>query len=208
MWCDFRRGNPLGLQAIGSLLLAAAPLSGQSPPGDVAIEVATGSRLELAGRQQVERILGRYDLSPWIFTRRIRIQSYVTPHSHPVLTLNTRYVDDDTAQTATLLHEQLHWWLTQRESATDSALADVRRLYPSVPTAPPEGARNEYSTYLHLLVCTLELDAVSAVFGAAAARRTLAGWRHYTWVYREVLGRPEPLRAILRARGLEVAAGP
>ena len=54
----------------------------------------------------------------------------------------------------------------------------------------------------------LELDAVSAVFGEAAARRTLAGWRHYTWVYREVLARPEPLRAILRARGLEVAVGP
>ena len=80
------------------------------------------------------------------------------------------------------------------------------RSHPS--GGPPEGARNEHSTYLHLLVCTLELDAVSAVFGESVARRLLGDWKHYTWVYREVLARPEPIRDILRARGLDVRAAP
>jgi len=81
-------------------------------------------------------------------------------------------------------------------------MADLRRLYPVVPGASPEAARDEESTYRHLLVCMLEFDAVRQVFGEAAARRTLGGWQHYTWIYREVLDRPEPLRRVLRARGL------
>ncbi len=195
--------------AVLLLGLAIAPAgAAQTPPEDIRIELATGSRLESEGRDQLRRILATYDLSPWIFTRRIRFQSRVVPHSHPVLTLNTRYLDDDTLQAATLLHEQLHWPLAEREAATDSAIADLRGLYPTVPGGPPEGARNEHSTYLHLLVCTLELDAVSAVFGESVARRLLGDWKHYTWVYREVLARPEPIRDILRARGLDVRAAP
>jgi hypothetical protein len=195
--------------AVLLLGLPVAPVgAAQRPPDQVQIELATGSRLEREGRDQLRRILATYDLSPWVFTRRIRIQSRVIPHSHPVLTLNTRYLDSDTLQAATLLHEQLHWPLAERGAATDSAIADLRALYPAVPSGPPEGARDEYSTYLHLLVCTLELDAVSTVFGEAVARRVLADWRHYTWVYREVLARPEPIRAILRARGLDLRTGP
>ncbi|NJM35541.1 MAG: bifunctional phosphoribosylaminoimidazolecarboxamide formyltransferase/IMP cyclohydrolase [Rhodomicrobium sp.] len=55
--------------------------------------------------------------------RAVRIQSRVIPHSHPVLTLNTQYVEDDTAQTATFLHEQFHWFLGERRSAVDAAIA-------------------------------------------------------------------------------------
>ena len=109
----------------------------QRPPDDIRIELAAGSRLEREGHDQLRRILATYDLSPWM-TRRMGIQSRAIPHSHPVLTLNTRYLDNDTLQ----------------------------------------AARDENSTYLHLLVCTLELDAVS-----------------------------EQIRAVLRARGLDVRAG-
>ena len=186
------------------LLALASPALAQSPADGLRIELAGDTPLTRRGREQLRHILATYDLSPWTFTRRIRIESYAVPHSHPVLTLNTRYLEDDFAQTATFLHEQMHWLLVQRESSTDSAMADVRRLYPDVPASPPQGAHDEESTYLHLLVCTLELDAVRAVFGDTVARRILGGWHHYTWVYQEVLERPEPLRAILRARGLEL----
>ena len=186
------------------LALCAAPAALLAQDSGVTIDVAGTSPLEERGRVQLERLLRRHDLRRWLFTRTVRIQSRVIPHSHPVLTLNTRYLDDDTVQVATFLHEQLHWFLADRQGATDSAMADLRRLYPRVPAAPPEGARDEESTYLHLLTCLLERDAVSEVFGQEAARRTLAGARHYTWVYREVLERPNPIRAILRARGLVV----
>jgi uncharacterized protein len=188
---------------IGALLLGGfGEAAGQSSPKAVEIQLASGTELERRGRDQLERLLKTYDLDRWTYTRTVRIESRVIPHSHPVLTLNTRYLEDDTAQVATYLHEQLHWFIVERGAAGDSAIAELRRVYPSVPSAPPEGARDEESTYLHLLVCLLELDATAEVFGEAPARRALGRWRHYTWVYREVLERPEPLRRIARAHGL------
>jgi hypothetical protein len=108
-------------------------------------------------------LLHTYDLHTWLFTRDVLIQSGVIPHSHPVLTLNTRYVDDDTAQLATFVHEQLHWFLTDHveRAKTNAALTELRALYPTVPTALPEGAMGERSTYLHLIVCHLELQPPS-----------------------------------------------
>jgi hypothetical protein len=165
-----RLGVLLGVMLILAVAPRAAAQADAAP--DLSIELASGTPLERQGRDQLERLVRSYDLRPWLFTRTIRIQSRVIPHSHPVLTLNTRYLDNDTAQVATFIHEQLHWLLGARSAATDSAMADLRRLYPVVPRASPEGERDEESTYLHLLVCMLEFDAVRQVFGEAAARRT------------------------------------
>jgi hypothetical protein len=70
--------------------------------------------------------------------------------------------------------------------------------------AAPEGANGRGSTYLHLLVCLLEFDAVREVLGETTARATLGAFGYYTWVYREVLERPEAIRQILRTQGLDV----
>jgi len=59
-----------------------------------------------------------------------------------VLTLNTRYLDDDTAQLATFLHEQLHWFLTDHveRAKINAVLTELRAVYPTVPSALTEGA--------------------------------------------------------------------
>ena len=128
------------------------------------------------------------------------------PHSHPVLTLNTRYLDDDTAQLATFVHEQLHWFLTDHieRGKTNAALTELRARYPTVPTTPPEGAMGERSTYLHLIVCHLELQAVTALLGEQSARQQLERWTHYTWVYRTVLTETERIGELLRTHGVVV----
>lgn len=184
----------LALQWAASFLEAQ-----QSPlPRAIDIRLASGTGLEQRGQEQLERILARWDVSRWLFTRTVQVRSRVIPHSHLILTLNTQYLGDDTAQVATLLHEELHWFLVQHQAATDSAIADLRRRYPLVPDQPPEGAQDQEGTYLHLLVCLLEYDAVGQLLSEETARRTLRGWPYYTWVYREVLDRPEPIRQILR----------
>jgi hypothetical protein len=55
-----------------------------------------------------------------------------------VLTLNTRYVDNDIAQLATFVHEQLHWLLMDHvdRAKIDAATTELRTLYPRVPTRP------------------------------------------------------------------------
>jgi hypothetical protein len=56
---------------------------------------------------------------------------------------------------------------------------------------------------LHLLICQLEYDSVRDLVGDPAARRVISGYTHYSWIYREVLERPEPLRQLLRKYGLD-----
>jgi hypothetical protein len=97
---------------IGVLALwpAEAPAATQ---GMMDLRLHSGTALEEQGRQQLARILKTHDLTKWLFTPVVVIQSRVIPQSHPVLTLNTQYLDDDIAQLATFVHEQLHWFYHQ-----------------------------------------------------------------------------------------------
>lgn len=184
---------------VGSPVTAIAQQGNPS----IRIELGNDTAIEREGREQLVRILSTWDLSRWLFTRTIRVEAEVIPNSHPVLTVNTRYLSNDTAQVATFLHEQIHWFFVQHRAATDSAIADLQNMYPDAPDGPPDGARDRYSTYLHLLVCLLEFDAVRDLFDEDVARRTLRGWRHYSWIYREVLENPAPNRDVLRRYRLD-----
>ena len=181
----------------------ALPASGQATAGTVDVATVHGSAIEHQAREQLLRIVSTWDLSPWLFTRTVQIDSGVIPHSHPVLTVNTRYLDNDTAQIATFVHEQLHWFFVQHRAATDSAIAHLEMRFPDAPSGPPEGARDRYSTYLHLLVCALEHDSLRRLFDEDVADRTLRSWRHYPWVYRQVLENPDPIREALRRFGID-----
>lgn len=196
-----------GLQRLSGVVLLAVITVGQTWGAEaIDIRLQTGTPLEERGRDQLRRLLRTYDLHKWLFTRDVLIQSGVIPHSHPVLTLNTRYLDEDTAQLATFVHEQLHWFLTDHieRGKTNAALTELRALYPTVPTTPPEGAMGERSTYLHLIVCHLELQAVTALLGEQSARQQLERWTHYTWVYRTVLTETERIGELLRTHGVVV----
>jgi len=196
-----------GLQMLCGVVLLAVFTVGQTWGAEaIDIRLQSGTPLEERERDQLRRLLRTYDLHKWLFTRDVLIQSGVIPHSHPVLTLNTRYVDDDTAQLATFVHEQLHWFLTDHveRAKTNAALTELRALYPTVPTALPEGAMGERSTYLHLIVCHLELQALTALLGEQSARQQLQRWTHYTWVYRTVLAETERIGELLRRHGVVV----
>lgn len=181
----------------------ASILPAQRRAPAVRVSLSADTPEETRARAQLERILVAWDLSPWLFTREARVDARAIPHSHPVLTVNARYLGNDTAQVATFVHEQLHWFFVDHRAATDSAIARLEREFPDAPSEPPEGARDRYSTYLHLMVCLHEYDAVRALFGEDVARRTLQSWRHYRWVYRQVLERPEPIRHTMREFGLD-----
>jgi hypothetical protein len=197
----------LGLRVLLSTIVLTSTTVGRADHSEtLEIRLHSGTPLEERGRDQLRGLLHTYDLRKWLFTREVLIQSRVVPHSHPVLTLNTRYLHDDTAQLAMLLHEQIHWFLTDHleRAKTDAALKELRTLYPTVPTELPAGARGERSTYLHLIVCTLELQGLIELVGEPNARQQLERWTHYTWVYRTVLTDTERLSGVLRRHGVIV----
>lgn len=107
-----------------------------------AAEIVFGNDLEEQAREQLRRILSQYKLDPWIVTHEIKIEAGAEPHSMPMLTLNTDFLDDDIIQMSIFLHEQAHWIVAQAEGRRRS-----RRCARSIPIhlAPPSGTTSTCS---------------------------------------------------------------
>jgi hypothetical protein len=178
----------------------------QSAFGQASLEITLkqGTPDEARTRDQLQRLLATYDLSPWIYTKSIVVDERAIPFSHPVLTIHTRHAKDDELLLSTFVHEQLHWFIAVRPDETEQAIADLRKLFPSVPAGGTAGARDEYSTYLHLLVCYLERQAVLRVLGELKTKQVVDFWAtdHYTWVYQTVISRSRDIGQIMRDRKL------
>jgi len=179
-----------------SLILVALALSDVLyAQANLEIALKRGSKGELQTRDQLQRLIRTYDLAKWTFTRSILIDEEAIPHSHPVLTLSARHVKDDELLLSTFVHEQAHWFLTQNQKATEDAKKELRAIFPKVPIKPPEGASDEESTYLHLIVIYLEYRADRELMGELRARQIMEFWAtdHYTWIYKSVLERPRDI---------------
>jgi hypothetical protein len=136
------------------------------------------------------------------------IEEGAIPHSHPVLTLST--VNGGDFQLASLLHEQMHWFCAAHDADAERAYEEqLRPRYPVVPVGRPDGAEDEESTYLHLIVCWLELDALIQLRGQSVAATVAEGAAAaglYAWVYRTVLHDFDALRTIYAQHSLQIAA--
>ena len=167
------------------MAMVAMPVSAQQ---ELTITYENGTPEELAVGQKLEQLVQEYSLSKWIRTWVVHIEPGAIPHSHPVLTLNTR-TTDDARVLSTFVHEQFHWWVDEGTEGMDfeGAIEEFRSIYPDVPVGYPDGARSEYSTYLHLVVCHMELQALSILVGEETARQVIEGMTHYQWIYDRVL---------------------
>ena len=194
--------------AAACFVLAAGPAApaALAAQDDVRIRLARETRAEGVMASELRALLADVDTRPWTLTREVVIDERAIPHSHPVLTIHTRHVGDRSMLLSTWLHEQLHWLEEARPEAWAAAMADLRALYPEVPSSAEGGARDEESTWRHLLVCDLELQAMTALVGEEEARRTLGRITHYEWIYDEVLHDPRVREVSLR-HGFDVAEG-
>lgn len=80
---------------------------------------------------------------------------------------------------STFIHEQYHWFVSGRGAQEEAAIAAFRELFPGAPGREGQGARNPYSTYLHLIVCDLEFQGMTQLFGEPAARDLLEAMTHH-----------------------------
>lgn len=191
--------------------IPAAPVPAEAAPEDpraLTFEHAHDSIAERATETQLRRLLAEHDVERWIETRHVIIDEEAIPHSHPVLTLHARHLEQDDALLSTFVHEQTHRWLDDRDDALARAVDALRARYPEVPVGFPEGAQSDRSTYEHLVVCWLEIDAMRRVLGAERAGALLAFWAgdHYRWVYRTLQSEADwdAVGAIVRANGLRI----
>ncbi len=148
----------------------------------------------------------RHDLTRYEYTRLVRVMPASATYSHPILTLGTRFTETEDQLLATYLHEQMHWYLYELGGHDHDPVApffdELVRRYPDAPTRLPEGARNYEQTYVHLVVCWLELAVTAEFIGrerAFALAETVYGYR---WIYRTVLRDWPALQALFTAHGI------
>lgn len=179
-----------------SVLFLCLNISAQD---EIKVSLKNRSRAEQQTKEQLERLLKTHDLSKWIFTKSIEIDEKAIPHSHPVLTLHTRHLNDDELLLSTFVHEQIHWFLTDKADDTTKAIKQFREMFPKVPAKGPEGARDEDSTYLHIAVIYLEYRADRELMGELKAKQVMDFWAgdHYTWIYKTVLERPRNIGNVM-----------
>lgn len=186
---------------------AATRADKDTKPRAIWIGLENGTEAEALMASELRALMRKYDLEPWILTRRILIDQNQIPHSHPVLTIHTRHIDDELHLLDSFVHEQLHWleeepWIDDFRAAMEA----FEDLFPDVPSSEEGGARDARSTYRHLLVCDMEYQAMTALVGEASAREILAGITHYEWVYEKVLNDPRVREVALR-HGFDVSQG-
>jgi hypothetical protein len=171
------------------------------------IELASGSGSELRLQRKLSKVLVRYGprLERWQFTERVILDDKSISHSHPVLTIGARTeaVRTDRGLLAVYLHEQIHWFLSDHPVRVRRAVRDLRAMYPQVRVGTREGgARDEKSTYLHLLVCTLEYEALRSIMSGASSTRLLSSKPYYEWIYKTVVHDFERIRHLCVLHGL------
>lgn len=82
-------------------------------------------------------------------------------------------------------------------------MKDLRNEYPSVKVGRKEGgARDEESTYLHLLVCLLKFEALSELVGRERTVGFVLRKPYYAWIYNKVVSDYKDLKRITLKRGL------
>ena len=119
---------------------------------------------------------------------------------HPVLTLNTGLIEDDEKQLSMFLHEQMHWFISRDKAAVASTVEELQELYPEVPLGGREATGSEWGTRMHLIVCWLQLDAMTQLVGGDRARQVLARHGHYKWIYQRVMEDTGKIGLLLRSQ--------
>lgn len=192
-WLELQRvmGEKMMGRQSALILASLAALTMNDLSAQLNVRLANGSDAESATRAQLLALVEEYDVSDWIYTREILIDQDEIPHSHPVLTLHTRHLQNDEMLLSTFIHEQFHWLEDGGTlAAFRAAMTDFEELYAEVPDAGGGGARDVESTYRHLIVCDLEFQGMTRLVGEARARELMARVTHYEWIYQLVLTDP------------------
>ena len=139
-------------------------------------------------------------------TRHVRIVPAGPTYSYPILTLGTRFTDTEDHLLATYLHEQMHWYLWLLGGPDHDPVApffdELVRRYPRAPVWLPEGARSYEQTYVHLVVCWLEIEAAAEIIGRTRANRMADTTWGYRWIYHTVVEDRDALAALLTDHGI------
>ncbi|MGD6805245.1 hypothetical protein [Rossellomorea aquimaris] len=167
---------------------------------EIQILYKTNTEKEVSIGIDIKFLIEKYDLKAFAFTNVLLIDEKADfPHSHPVLTINTRHLGKRNLLLSTYIHEQIHWFATQHFQSFKKAIQELKTIYPTIPVGYPYGARDEFSNYLHIIINWLELDVMAKVLEKSKYEEVLSFLQtdHYTWIYNVVISDNERIKEIL-----------
>lgn len=185
------------------------------PRGDdfrIDVDMSHAEREAARIRDLLTALRKRHDLARFEFTRHVQIVPAGPTHSHPILTLGTRFAETEDLLLSTYVHEQMHWYLWRLGGPDHDPIApffdELVRRYPKAPTRLPEGARNYEQTYVHMVVCWLEVAAMTELIGRERAHAVADTQWGYRWIYRTVIADAEPLGRLYAEHGIAPIRSP
>jgi len=187
---------------LGLFLVVVSGCSHLHSKNSVEIVTLGNTDGEKQTKNKLEDLLSRYDLSKYIFTRKINIGERKIPHSHPILTLHTRYKNDSDRLLSLFLHEQIHWLEDSKGKEFKAAMQEFEKLYPNPPSKFPEAANNRESTYRHFVVNYLEIRALREFLGEQRANKRFKSPNVYTWIYPKILSDEERVKRVVEKHNL------
>lgn len=185
---------------------AMSSASGQSPGSSPTIDIQTarGAPEEIQTKLVLQALLRKYDVSKYISTNQVIIERGAMNHSFPVITLNVRFRDQPDVLLLSFVHEQLHWYLRDHNPQRVTAIEALQRLYPNAPTAYPEGGGNAESTYEHLIVCYLDMQAGRQLLGEKKTKKAIDQIPWYGWIWKTVLNDEATIASVVAEQHLEI----
>ncbi len=129
-----------------------------------------------------------------IFTDVVVVEKGAIPHSHPILTLNTR-VKDPRLVLKVLVHEQLHWYV-QKHPKYNECIAYLKSKYKD------DGEHNKSGTYPdsyweHIIVCFNTRRYLTTTLLPEDLRWISEQWRPYPTLEDEVIERDREIESDL-----------
>ena len=177
------------------LAIVLLPVFAHAKTPKLNITLQHDSPAEQKRKEQIERLAARYDLEKYTITRDIVIDQQAINHSAPVLTQNLRFLDNDDRALSAYVHEQAHWLLMERHRGeARKMLPELKRMFPNLPIAAPQGDGNEGTSYIHLVVLVLEWQALEDLIGGDRALAVMEFKRqdHYKALHATVMeNRPQ-----------------
>jgi hypothetical protein len=184
-------------------LLLVLVFTGTALAQKVKVDVASGSARELETKKRLEEVLTSYDLSKYTFTDRVIIEEGATNHAFPVLTLHVSF-PGPYQLLSSYIHEQIHWYQRAHQDRQQSAVQELKRMYPKVVVGLPESANTAESVYGHLVTCYLEIQADRRLMGPQRAAMVINSKRNYTWIYQTILRDEKQIAAVIARHQLEI----
>lgn len=151
---------------------------------------------ELAVAEIVRGLYQKYAVPA--FTNEILIERGAIPHSHPVLTLNTR-VTDESLILKTLIHELFHWH-ESKHSKTTEAIEYLKTKYPDNGECSKSKFPDSYWT--HIIVCFNTRRYLEKLLSAEDIGWIYQQWQAYPTIEKLVQEKGREIEADLKKFGL------